>query len=83
MMDHFRFNWIAFLISFGIGMFYVYMKAPAPKIVITYPTPYNAGNIVYTDSANTCFVFNANRKSCNSVPDKNSIKPQPIVNTEN
>lgn len=83
MMNHFRFNWIAFLISFGIGMFYVYLKAPVPKIVITYPTPYNAGKIVYRDSANTCFVFNANQTSCSSVQNKDAIKPQPIVDSEN
>lgn len=74
--DVFHFNIYAFLIAFGVGMLYVYMNAPKPKVVVHYPSPYNAGAITYTDSAGTCFVFKANKVSCQQ---KGEIKPQPII----
>ena len=46
----FKFNFFAFIIAFSIGMFYVYIASPKPKIVIKYPTPYNANKIVYKNN---------------------------------
>lgn len=73
----FQFNFIAFIVAFGIGILYVYMVIPKPKVIIKYPTPYNAGNVVYRDSADTCFVFDANKTECPL--DKSKIKKQPIA----
>jgi hypothetical protein len=73
MLKQFKFNFIAFMVAFGIGILYVYVKAPAPKIVIKYPTPYNAGSVVYKDSADTCFTFSSSRVECTK-----SAKKQPV-----
>jgi len=77
MEKKFEFNFIAFFVAFAIGMLYVYMTTPKPNIVIKYPSPFNAGKIVYRDDSDTCFIFNANKVECPS--DKKKIKPQPII----
>lgn len=76
----FRLNFIAFFLAFGIGILFVYIKAPAPRIIVRYPTPYNAQKTVYKDSADTCFVFNANKTECPADPKK--VKRQPINTDE-
>jgi hypothetical protein len=60
----FRLNWLVFLISFGIGILYIYTTTPAPKVVLKFPSPYNAGKVVYHDKSNECFVFEATRVDC-------------------
>lgn len=73
----FRFSLLAFSVAFVIGMMYVYITAPPLKYVVTYPTPYNSGSIVYKDAAKTCFVFDATQTECPS--DRSKIKKQPII----
>lgn len=70
----FRMHWPAFIIAFGIGLLYVYMSQPAQKVVVKYPTPFNAGKVVYSDDAETCFKFDATRVKC----PKDAVK-QPVV----
>ena len=75
-MKSFAFNWIAFVVGLIIGGVYIYFKQPDMKTVVTYPTPYNAGKITYTDSADNCFVYVATKVDCPK--DKSKVKPQPI-----
>lgn len=75
MTDAFQLNFVAFFLGIALGLFYVYIQTPPAKIVVQYPTPYNAGKTVYRDSANTCFIFNAHRVKCT----KDAI-PQPLEN---
>lgn len=77
MMKEFRFSFLAFFVAFAIGMVYVYMNVPPIKEVVKYPTPYNAGTIVYKDSADTCYVFDAAKLECPT--DVRKIKKQPII----
>lgn len=72
-MKQFRLNWPVFVLSFGIGILYIYVLTPAPKVVLKFPSPYNAGKIVYKDKADECFVFDAVKVDCT----KNARK-QPI-----
>lgn len=74
-MESFQLNWYSFLIAFAIGIAYVYFSTPTPKLVIKYPTPYNAGQIVYKDDADTCYKYKAEKVTCPS--SKKDIKPQP------
>jgi len=74
-MKTFSFNIFAFIIAFAIGIFYVYISTPKPKIIIKYPTPYNADKIVYRHSDNdTCYKFKVDEVKC--TPD--AIE-QPII----
>jgi hypothetical protein len=67
-----------FFISFCIGMFMVYILTPLPEIIIRYPTPHNAGKIVYKDSADMCYVYDAREVSC---PNKGVVNiPLQITN---
>lgn len=67
---------IPFVLAFALGIFYVYLTAPAPKIVFKYPTPFNT-DTVYTDLSGECYKFKANKVDCKSVP-ADKIVPQPI-----
>ena len=70
----FNFNIYAFFIAFFFGIFYTYVTAPKPRIVIKYPTPYNVNKIIYKNSDDLCYIYKSEQTEC----DKNSI-PQPIV----
>ncbi len=48
-----------FIVSLAIGLFYVYVMAPAPTVIYVYPTPENLDDVEYRDKADTCFKFNA------------------------
>jgi len=62
----------AFFIALAIGLFITYIYSPHKKIIIKWPTPENAGNIVYKDKADTCYKYNANEVPCPD--DKSQIK---------
>ena len=53
-----------FLISFCIGIFLVYISTPKPKIIIKYPTPQNAGKIIYKDNSGLCYKYLAKEVKC-------------------
>jgi len=67
-----------FFLSFAIGLFAIYIFTPPPQVVVKFPSPYNAGNTIYTDEAEQCYVYNFDKSSCPM--DKSLIKPQPIQN---
>jgi hypothetical protein len=60
-----------FLVSLAIGMFLVYITTPPPEVIIEYPTPDNAGKVIYKDSSNSvrdgedgCYTYMAKQVSC-------------------
>ena len=55
-----------FLISFCIGMFFVYLSTPKPKVIIKYPTPQNAGKVIYKDNSGVCYKYMAEEVKCPS-----------------
>ena len=55
---------LAFFIAFEVGIFLVYVFAPAKKIVIKWPTPDNVGKVVYKDHSDSCYKYKANEVSC-------------------
>ena len=66
-----------FLTSLCLGLLYVYLSTPAPEVIVKFPSPYNAGKLIYSDSAHTCFKYRADKVTCPA--DKALIKPQPIM----
>lgn len=71
-----RINITVFIIAFSIGLFYCYIMTPPPEVILKFPSPYNAGKILYKDKAETCYKYKAEKVPCPL--DRNLIKPQPI-----
>ena len=61
-----------FFIALFIGMFLAYIYTPSPDVIIKYPTPENAGEIIYKDNADVCYKYEANEVECPK--DKSKIK---------
>jgi hypothetical protein len=53
-----------FLISFAIGIFFIYIIGPEVKTLYVYPTPSSVSSFQYKDSINQCFEFNLKDTSC-------------------
>lgn len=73
------FNYISlpiFLISFSIGLFFVYILGPEMKTIYVYPTPENVDKILFKDKADNCFHFVEEAVDCPN--NKNNIFTVPI-----
>lgn len=73
------FNYISlpiFLVSFAIGLLFVYMFGPEIKTIYVYPTPENVDKILYKDKAENCFQFEEEKIDCPS--DLSKISDIPI-----
>ena len=53
-----------FLISFAIGLFFVYILGPEMKTIYVYPTPENVDKILFRDKADNCFTFEEQVVEC-------------------
>ena len=52
------------LISFAIGMFFVYIMGVEPKIVYIYPSPSTIDKYILMDNANNCFKYEKEQVKC-------------------
>ncbi len=58
-----------FLISFAVGLLYIYLSDDYKKVVVVYPTPMNLDKHTYVDNANNCFKYNLKEDTCSSNKD--------------
>jgi len=68
------FNQYYFLYGFCIGILLVLLFKPKQKVLIQYPTPFNAGHITYKDHLNQCYKLRSIRTKCSSNNQK--VSPQ-------
>ena len=68
-----------FFAAFALGLLFCYILTPPPEVVIKFPTPYNADEIVYKDGTDTCYKYAAEQISCPRDP--SIIRDQPIAPT--
>ena len=55
-----------FLISFAVGIFFIYILGPEMKTIMIYPTPENVDKILFKDKADNCFSFEETEVECPS-----------------
>ena len=61
------FNYISipiFLISFAVGIFFIYILGPEIKTIYIYPSPENVDKILFKDTADNCFYFEEETVEC-------------------
>ena len=71
-----KINWNAFIISLSIGIFFCYITVQKPEIVIKYPTPENAGSVIYVDESDNCYKYSV--KEVNCPDDMKSVIDNPL-----
>ena len=53
-----------FLVSFAVGMFFIYALGPEIKTIYIYPSPENVDKVLFKDKANNCFYFEEETVEC-------------------
>ena len=53
-----------FLVSFAVGIFFIYILGPEIKTVYIYPTPENVDTVLFKDKADNCFQFQEEVVEC-------------------
>jgi len=53
-----------FLISFAIGLFFIYVLGPEIKTIFIYPSPENVDKVLFKDKADNCFYFDQVEVKC-------------------
>jgi len=53
-----------FLISFAIGLLFVYLLGAEKKVIHVYPTPENYAKLLFKDNAGQCFQYKTTEVDC-------------------
>ena len=53
-----------FLISFAIGLFFIYILGPETKTIYIYPSTENVDKVLLKDKADNCFYFEEQIVEC-------------------
>ena len=59
-----------FIISFAVGLFFVYVLGPKMKKILIYPSPENVDKVLFKDNADNCFYYKPVEVSCPSAESK-------------
>ena len=63
-----------FFAALTLGLLVAYMTAPVRKVVVKFPSPFNAGVVTYRGE-DQCFQYQAEAVACPADGDK--VRPQP------
>ena len=78
MFDKLPIDPLYFLIGLFLGILYNYLEDPEPEVIYKYPTPDNAGKIIYQDKAGVCYKYKSKKVDCPLDKDKMSRQPVQI-----
>ncbi len=73
---------LAFFIALFFGLMICYITAPQLQVVYKYPTPENAGKIIYKDDSDVCYKYKIKNVKCPKDEDIEPIKVHNINNDE-
>ena len=65
-----------FVISFVLGLIFIYVLGPQAKTIFVYPSPENVNKILFKDNANNCFYYDEQEVTCPT--DLSAISTIPI-----
>lgn len=65
-----------FLVSFALGILFVYSIGSDLKTVYVYPTPENVNEVLFRDNADNCFAFQQREVGCPT--DETKIAKVPV-----
>ena len=71
-------SWPAFILSFALGVFYIYISLPKQRVVTVYPTQDNADYFNFRDKSHNCFRFEQEMKDCPANDDTLKTIPMQI-----
>ncbi len=54
----------AFIVSFAVGVLFVYLYNDEKRTILVYPRPDNVGELAYRDPAGACFYFKETEVVC-------------------
>lgn len=55
---------VAFFSALFVGLLICYITAPKMQLVYKYPTPDNAGKIIYKDDSDVCYKYKLKNVEC-------------------
>lgn len=64
-----------FIISFAVGLFFIYILGPEMKTIYVYPSPETVGKVVVKDKADNCFYYEEQQVECPADESLISIVP--------
>ena len=59
-----KINLFIFSLSLFIGLFFVYICAPKPEVIIKYPNLKNYKDLKYIDENNKCYKYEPKKVKC-------------------
>ena len=65
-----------FIISFCVGIFFVYAMTPKKNLVYKFPSPDNQ-ELIYQDKSESCYKYHSNEIECPK--DESKIEHQPVI----
>lgn len=72
-----KFNALALIASFAVGMLYMICTVPKPRVVIKFPTPDRAGLDMYQTRDGQCYKVDVETVTCPA--DGKNVRSQPVV----
>lgn len=72
-----KLNLFYLVISFCIGIGYIYIITPPPSVVHKFPSPLNTNKLVYRDGDDNCYKYKHKLVNCNVSP--SNILDQPVM----
>jgi hypothetical protein len=69
-------NYMYLVASFAVGLAFMMLTIPKPKMVVKFPTPETADAYIYNDGGDHCFKIAAEEEECPT--DGKGVRSQPV-----